>query len=309
VNRPMVVADPIDPATVVDPDKWQPLTYANRAGTVVTPRYLCAHCGHVTPFALADGSAHRSSNAPAGYGTAEYVEQANDVLALSATLDDRQKAIAEYWADGPNSETPPGHWAGLFAQFVSRRDHNTIDQDVKMFFVVANAVFDAGTASWDDKRAFDYVRPITAIRYLYHGQPVAAWAGPGLGTGQIDGGTWTPYQPTWFPTPPFSEYVSGHSTFSAAAAQVLRSFTGSDTFGGSVTVRAGSSLVEPGLTPQDDVTLTWPTFSAAADEAGISRRYGGIHFERSDLDGRALGHRVGIEVWLKATRCFHGLCG
>lgn len=307
VNAPMVVANPIDPATVVDPNRWQPLTYPNQSNTVITPAYIGPHWGMVTPFALLSGSENRPLIGPAQYGSANYVTQAQEVLNYSANLTDRQKAIAEYWADGPNSETPPGHW-GLFAQFVSARDQHTVDEDAKMFFAVSNAVMDAGIAAWDSKRAFDSVRPITAIRYLFRGQQVAAWAGPGLGTQTIDGGTWKPYQPTWFPTPPFPEFLSGHSTFSAAGAEVLKSFTGSDNFGYYAVIPAGSSKVEPGFSPATDELLAWSTFSAAADEAGISRRYGGIHFSQADLDGRTLGRLVGIQVWLKSQRCFLGLC-
>lgn len=125
----------------------------------------------------------------------------------------------------------------------------------------------------------------------------------------IDGGDWLPYQPATFPTPPFPEYPSGHSTFSAAGATILALFTGSDTFGGSVTIPAGSSTVEPGISPRTDVTLSWPTFTAAANEAGISRRYGGIHFRQGDLDGRLLGRLVGVQAWVKALSYFAGLGG
>jgi hypothetical protein len=108
-----------------------------------------------------------------------------------------------------------------------------------------------------------------------------------------------------FGTPAFPEYVSGHSAFSAAAAEVLKRFTGSDWFGGEVTIAAGSSLVEPGAVPVTDVTLRWRTFSAAADEAGMSRRYGGIHFVEGDLRGRELGRAVGLQAWMKARRYFN----
>ncbi len=161
--------------------------------------------------------------------------------------------IAEYWSDSPNSEQPPGHWA-LFAQFVSQRDHHTLDEDVKMFFALSNAIFDAGIAAWDTKRAYDSVRPITAISLLYKGKTIRAWGGPGKGTIEINGSYWLPYQPATFPTPPFPDYVSGHSTYSAAAARILQLWTGSDRFGDSVTVPAGSSKIEPGITPAHPVT-------------------------------------------------------
>ncbi|MGH3738397.1 MAG: DUF6851 domain-containing protein, partial [Micromonosporaceae bacterium] len=208
VNDPMTVTEPIDPATVHDPNRWQPLTYTDTSGRTITPTFLGAHWTKVKPFALPYSSIFRSRVAPAQYGTRAYADQAAEVIAYSAGLTDRQKVIAEYWADGPASEQPPGHWQ-LFAAYVSRRDRHTLDQDVKLFFATTNAVFDAGVAAWDDKRHFDYVRPITAIRLLYRGQQIRAWGGVGQGTQSIDGGTWQPYQPPWFPTPPFAEYVSG----------------------------------------------------------------------------------------------------
>jgi hypothetical protein len=218
--------------------------------------------------------------------------------------------IAEYWADGPRSELPPGHW-NLFAQFVSSRDHtgpnaHGIEQDVKLFFALNNAMSDAGCCAWDNKRTFNSVRPITAIRTLFRGRDVRAWAGPYQGTRIIDGAAWFPYQPTTFPTPPFPEYSSGHSNFSAAGAEILRLFTGSDRFGGSVVLPAGSSRIEPGAVPSNDITLAWETFSDAANQAGLSRRYGGIHFEQGDLDARATGRIAARTVWEKARAYWEG---
>ena len=213
--------------------------------------------------------------------------------------------ISEYWADGPHSELPPGHW-DLFAQFVSARDHHELADDVKVFFAMTNAIFDAGIVAWDAKRAFDSVRPVTAISFLFKGQQIQAWGGPFKGTITMDGGDWIPYQPSTFPTPPFPECSSGHSTFSAAGAEILKLFTGSDIFGGSVTLPAGSSKIEPGLTPTQPVTLTWRTFTQAANQAGISRRYGGIHFEVGDLTGRATGRLLADQVWAKAVSLWNG---
>lgn len=132
---------------------------------------------------------------------------------------------------------------------MSRRDKHGLNADVKMFFALNTALFDAGICAWDNKITYDSVRPITAIRYLYRGQKVLAWGGPGQGTHLIDGEDWLPYQKVTFPTPPFAEHSSGHSMFSAAAAEILKRFTGSDRFGASVTLPAGSSSVEPGVTP------------------------------------------------------------
>jgi len=293
------------PDEVRDPNRWQPLRLPN--GQV--QKFLAPHWGRVTPFALTSASQFRPETAPAFYEHRAfgwpYRRQALELLTLSARLSDREKMISEYWSDGPATETPPGHWC-LHAQFVSRRDGHALEEDVKLFFALANAMLDASIAVWECKRTYDYVRPITAIRYLFKGQRVLAWAGPGRGAHYVFGEDWHPYQPAHFPTPPFGEFVSGHSTFSAAGAEVLRLFTGGDHFGGEVTLLAGSSRIEPGLTPASPVRLSWATFTEAADEAGMSRRYGGIHFADGDLQGRAMGRRVGAEVWRKAQSYFDG---
>jgi hypothetical protein len=109
-----------------------------------------------------------------------------------------------------------------------------------------------------------------------------------------------------FPTPPFPEYSSGHSNFSAAGAEILRQFTRSDRFGGSVMFAKGSSRVEPGAVPKNPLTLSWSTFADAANEAGISRRYGGIHFEQGDLDARQTGVLAARQAWAKALTHFNG---
>jgi hypothetical protein len=305
----MDIRSPFDPTSVHDVNAWQPLRYVDGGGNVVTPKFVGAHWQRVTTFAVSPGSL-RSSNGPARYGSADFLAQARELLDLSVGLTDEQKVIAEYWADGPHSELPPGHW-DLFAQYVARRDHHGdqshgLEQDVKLFFALTNAIADAGCCAWDNKRSFDSVRPITAIRTLFQGQSVRAWAGPYQGTKTIDGAAWFPYQPTTFPTPPFPEYSSGHSNFSAAGAEILKLFTGNDRFGGSAIFRAGSSRIEPGAVPSNDVTLSWATFSDAANQAGLSRRYGGIHFEQGDLDARATGRIAARKVWEKAQVYWHG---
>ncbi|MGH9314701.1 MAG: vanadium-dependent haloperoxidase [Vicinamibacterales bacterium] len=284
-----------------DPNRWQPLrTGTLPDGTVQQQTFLAPHWGLVTPFALDPPEQYRP-RAPAQFGSQQYQHEADAVLRLSAKLNDRMKAIAVYWADGPNTETPPGHW-NLLAQWVSDRDGHTFDQDVKLFFALGNALLDASIAVWECKRFYDYIRPISAIRFLYSGQPVKAWGGPGLGTQIISGENFRSY----IPTPPFAEFTSGHSAFSASAAEVLRLFTGSDAFGASHTVPAGSSSVEPGLAPAVDVTLSWATFEEAANEAGLSRRYGGIHFKDGDLSSRKMGRSIGAACWNRALTYFNG---
>jgi hypothetical protein len=283
---------------IVDPNHWQPLPTATGPQRYVTP-----HWGHVVPFALTSLASVMPPPPPL-YPHGTYIRETNQILHLSATLDDRSKTIAEYWADGPGSVTPPGHW-NVFAESISHRDAHSLDQDVKLFFALGNALLDSSIAAWECKRHFDFVRPVTAIHFLRADKPIRAWAGPGLGTRVIDGSEFRSY----IPTPAFPDYVSGHSTLSAASAEILRAFTGSDQFGASVTIAAGSSVIEPGITPSSPTTLAWRTFAEAADQAGLSRRYGGIHFESADLNGRAMGRRVGQIVWEKSNRYWHGESG
>ena len=282
-----------------------------------------AHWGQVTPFALAKGDEFREQLAPtpARYGTPEYEAQACELIDLSANLTDRQKMIAEFWSENPDrtnrtsgvpdansaalSESPIEHWL-RFAAFVSGRDHHSLDDDVKMYFALSNAMFDASIAAYDAKRAFDAVRPITAIAFLFHGQRIRGWGGPGKGTAEMDGSDWRPYQRATSPTPPSPEYVSAISAESAAAAEVLRLWSGSDQFGYSVTLPKGSSRIEPGATPAQVVTLRWRTFSEAADEAGMAGRYAGTQFAAGDLAGRKLGRLVADKVWAKAQGYFEG---
>jgi hypothetical protein len=309
-NDPMDTRIPLELSTVRDVDRWQPLTYVDGSGQLVTPSFVGAHWQHVRPFAMASSAELRSPTGPARRGSPQFEAQAQALIDISAGLTDEQKMIAEYWADGPRSELPPGHW-NLFAQQVAHRDRSgdsehDLDREVKLFFALTNAIFDAGCCAWDNKVAFDSVRPITAIRWLFYGRTIHAWGGPGRGTQAIPGEAWFPYQPTTFPTPPFAEYSSGHSNFSAAGAEILKLFTGSDRFDGSVTLPAGSSRVERGLVPRRDVTLTWATFSEAAAQAGISRRYGGIHFEQGDLDARETGRRAARVCWAKAQSYING---
>ena len=241
----------------------------------------------------------------------EFITQTENVVNIGANLTDEQKLIAEFWEDGSGTSFPPGTWMS-FGQFVSTRDNNTLDEDVKLFFSLGNAVFDAGIATWESKVFYDYARPVRTIRELgkqgligefnpdLGGFAIDAWGGPAEGTQTILATDFVTYQaPSGDPSPPFAEYVSGHSTFSAAGAEILQRFTGSDDFGTSITFEVGESIFEPGVTPQVPVTLEWKTFSEASDEAGISRIYGGIHFEDGDLNGRVLGREVAKNVWEK----------
>jgi hypothetical protein len=308
---------------VNDPWHWQPLCVLTAAGVAAgmppTPTGSCSQpyyvvqsplapqWGQIRPFALNQAIMANvpgpPKNADGTYSTSDIVQAEAD----TSNLDDAAKAKAEYWADGPNSVFPPGHTM-VFAQALSRRRAFSLDTDVKLFFALGNAVLDAGIGAWQLKYQYDFVRPITAIREYYKGQKIVSWLGPDKGYGLVDAGQWIPYQAQTVVTPNFPEYVSGHSTFSGAGEQVLQAFTGSDAFNARVTIKAGTSKFEAN-TPAADVTLTWPTYTAASDEAGMSRRWGGIHFYSGDYHGRMLGKAIGSNAWSKSQSYLQGYSG
>jgi len=225
---------------------------------------------------------------------------------------------------GPHSTAPPGHWHEIAIE-VGEKKGLGLQEMIELLYAQGNAVFDAVIITWDVKRYYDSARPVTVLQCLYEGVQVKSWKGPYQGVGIIDGGTWQPYQDVLFVTPPFAEYVSGHSTFSAASATVLKHFFGSDEFNGRYVIKKGESLFEPkiekgqdgyiegvtdvpnsgpetvGYVPAEDVVLQWDTFTAAAEEAGISRLYGGIHIEVGNTHGLELGREVGKQVWEKVS--------
>lgn len=300
------------PTVITDPNRWSPLQFSDGAGGFRSPGFLVPHWGNVKSFALKPASQFRpippatfqATPAP-GTSNDAYIEQAQLIIRTTANLTDRQKAIAEYWADGPASETPPGHW-NLLTHFVSTRDANDVDADAKLYFALNNAELDASIAVWDAKRFYDSERPITAIRFLKAGKTIKTWGGTPAQPATVLGENWKPFQPDTFLTPPFPEYTSGHSCFSSAAATILKLFTGSSAFGASATIAAGSSKIQPGTVPATAVTLTWATFNAAAAEAGISRIYGGIHFPQANVASQQMGKQIGNSVWTKCLRMFNG---
>ncbi len=293
-------ANPPEPAPVKDNNHWQPLLVNGKA-----QRFLVPHWPLVKPFALVFAKQFRpdppfnTKDSPN-----EFKKQAQEMITISENLSDKEKAIAEYWDDGPGTYTPPGHWSEI-AQFICEKEKYSNKDCIKLFFALTNGFLDASIACWECKRRYDSVRPITAVHELYRGRIIKAWGGPFKGTMEMDGKDWMPYQKADFITPPFPEYVSGHSTFSKTAAYIINAYTKKESFDGCFLVKKGSSLIEPGKTPSVDIMLEWPTLTATAEEAGMSRLYGGIHFKKANEAGQKLGTLVGKCVWEKALIYFN----
>ncbi len=237
--------------------EWRPTPPAHASG-------LLPQWPTVTPFALASGSQFRLGPPPA-VGSAAYLAALDDVQKLGAangsTRTADQTNIALFWADGGGTVTPPGHWNEI-AQTVAIQQGNTMEQNARMMALLNMSLADAAIACWDMKYDYSFWRPITAIQDATN---------PNQDT------SWTPL----IATPPFPTYVSGHSTFSGAAADILAEFFGTD----NISFTATSETVPN--------TRSFTSFSQAAEEAGRSRIYGGIHFEFDNQGGLGVGNEIG----------------
>ncbi len=282
---------------------------------------------------------------------------------------DYTRVLAEFWADGPDSETPPGHWFTIF-NYVSDNPLlskqiggagpvvNDLEWDVKGYLALGGAMHDAAITAWSHKGWYDYPRPISALRYMgdrYNLNPadpnaitlhpglieevtaattapgqrhahlfgsegkvaVYAWRGPTYitdpttdvaGVGWILLENWWPYQRPSFVTPPFAGYVSGHSTYSRAAAVIMDRFTGSPYFPGGlgefVCPQDQFLVFEDG--PSVTVTLQWASYYDASDQCSLSRIWGGIHPPCDDIPGRLIGQTVGDDAYDRAEQIWAG---
>ncbi|CAF0729188.1 unnamed protein product [Adineta steineri] len=245
---------------------------------------------------------------------------------------EKPKLIAEHWADGPNTTATPGHWQSISLNIIRRLCYDN-DDALKLLFAVSAATYDAGLAAWQNKRLYNSVRPATYIPTEHiNAKFTYQFVGMYCNFRDIEGWQWSPYQEDRVITPEFQEYISGHSTFSRAASYILEKFTKNLNVPGnlSVTIKAGRSLFQPrcnrsdttcyatcrvdssqdsenNYIPKVDVTLgPWKTYRDIANEASISRKYGGIHIAAGDIQGRLIGQQVGNRVWAKVSHLFNG---
>jgi hypothetical protein len=288
------------PDKIVEPRRFQAPSSTNAQGQLQVRNFGAAHFALVQPFALETPGEFRPSVAPVQVGSdAETRRLAEEVIRISAELQDAHKASAEFWALDGGSETPPGYWAKL-AQFVADKRSHGVDDDVKLFFVLGNTMLDAAVATIDAKVFWNGGRPESFIKHYLRGETIQAWGGPGRGPQAIKGEDFRPY----LPTSASPEHISGHSSFSAAAATVIKLAVNSDALGYEAAVPAKSFKNEPG--PAQDLRLRWDTLTAAAEAAGWSRVYGGIHFSTGDRYGREMGEQVARKAWGKAQAYIGG---
>jgi hypothetical protein len=269
-----------------DPSRWQPLLTSRGTGTFSIQHFAMPQWGLARPYSYVQPNRFR---APAPEDSnidnfQAYKAQADEVIAVQASLTDEQKMVAELFDDKLT-----GLGFATFFSFISRG--MSLDEFVHYDFLTHMAAFDGGIATWKEKARFDAVRPVSAIRHLYRNRKITGWAGPGRGiVNDLPASEWRSY----LNTGNHPEYPSGSSCFCAAYAQASRRYFGTDTFGWSVPVPAGSSVIEPGVTPATDITLgPWNTFTEFDNACSRSRVYGGVHFTPATTEGQALCRPVG----------------
>lgn len=323
------------------------------------PTDFAGHRSFYNEFDGGDPSTGRAMNPKTGQPYAQNMVPRGDYT----------RVLAEFWADGPDSETPPGHWFTIL-NYVSDHDQlvkkfkgegetlSDLEWDIKSYFILGGTMHDAAISAWSVKGWYDYIRPVSAIRAMadlgqssdpslpsYHengitlktgyielveeGDPLAgagnehvgkikvySWKGPDFiddpetdvaGVDWILAENWWPYQRPTFVTPPFAGYVSGHSTYSRAAAEVLTLLTGDEYFPGGlgefIAPKDEFLVFEDG--PSVDVRLQWATYRDASDQTSLSRIWGGIHPPADDIPGRIIGEKVGVQAFEFAEAFFN----
>ena len=231
---------------------------------------LLPHWGNIRTFAVPSGAACPTPGNPAFSIEPEtqFYKEANEVYVTVKNATPEQAAIARFWSDDPMlSMTPPGHWVSIALQ-VAQRANLSLEENVDLLARMGVAMSDAFVGCWHAKFAHNLVRPVTYIRKV------------------ID--------PKWEPllnTPPFPEYPSGHSTVSGAMDAVMTAFFGEN-----------YAFEDKTGSPDGRNPRQYASFREAAEEAGISRLYGGIHFRAAIVDGLAQGRCIGQYAIALKTR-------
>ncbi|MYD09778.1 MAG: vanadium-dependent haloperoxidase [Chloroflexi bacterium] len=263
--------EPVNTATeLVDPGRWQPDITRRGIGLYTAQQFVTPQMANVEPYSDFDPRDFRapapSDSDPANWDA--YKAQVDEVLHFSANLSDEQKMLAEIFDNKVVS-------FGASFQAVSRSLGLSAAENAMADFLVMLAIHDATIPTWQEKRRWDAVRPFSAIRHVYGDETVTAWGGPGKGAMEMPANQWQSYlQEADHP-----EYPSASSCVCAAQAQAMRRYSGTDALNWVINFPAGSSRVEPGVTPAADLQVTVPTWTDFAHYCGQSRVWAGLHFQ------------------------------
>ncbi|MBR9787475.1 MAG: vanadium-dependent haloperoxidase [Vibrionaceae bacterium] len=303
---------------LTNPRRWQPDTLTSGSGIFFSQQFVTPQLGSTQPFSydkptiIVPKPTKSYAIAPSGKAFPEYIEQANEVLEAQANLTDKQKLFAEFYDNKIIS-------LGYSTLAATIYHHLSLEQFVQLDYLVNVAAFDAAITVWHNKRKYDAVRPFSAIGYLFKNDNLTAWGGPGMGTvSDIKGGEWRPY----LQSANHPEYPSASASFCRAHATSIQRYL-QEELGLSYEAannlsfwqpaflppqfevldkQPGTSLIEPGVTPQSQTVLGWDTWDEFSDNCGLSRLWAGVHFYDSIPAGQSIGDPIGSAAydWLKA---------
>lgn len=312
-----IIADNSSPQnlnTLPEPYKWTPLYFS----TVGVRNYLTPEWGTKNKGILPESDFLSLLNTANQLfpSLSQFQAEVNDVKNIAAALTDKEKMTAEFWAGGPGTVTPPGMWM-VFADLLIRSNQMSLANEIKLYTTIASGLYEAGICAWRLKRDKLQARPIQMIRETQYGNTIPSW------NGNISGEYWLPFQELNFVTPPFPDFVSGHSTFSSTSARLMSYILQSDIISlktpvisndiinylspvltnGSVNFCLNDVFIYPNSSkiqanvPLSGVLLNWTNWSEMAKNSGASRIFGGIHVESSNQAGLLLGRNIGDKLW------------
>lgn len=302
--------------TLPDPNKWTPLKIGASTKNYLTPEWGTKNNGLLGETDFKDLIDKTSTNLfPSD---TQYENEMKEVEVITENLTDEQKIIAEFWAGGPGTVTPPGMWV-VFLDIVLRSNSIKLVKEIKSYAVLCSSLYQSSICAWKLKRNHLQARPIQKIRQYEYGNAInQAWNSQTLGQ------FWLPYQELNFVTPPFPDFVSGHSTFSSSSAKILCYLLESDMINlsnpvsnigilqylspilnnntanfslNNFFVLPKTSTIQTGVVPTTSVNLKWVCWTEMARSSGKSRIYGGIHVESSNQGGLYLGSMIGDSIW------------
>jgi len=283
---------------LVDASHWQPNIVTKGNGVFQVQQFVTPQLQYVDAYSYADVKEFRlpAPTASNHRNKAAYKAQVDGILATSAGLTDEQKMKCEFFDDKFAS-------LGLAVGAAIQNAGLGLDAWVHLHAAVETATFDAAIAAWYNKNIYDSVRPFTAIRHVYQGQKVTAWGGPGKGTvSNLPAEQWRGY----LPVVDHPEYPSGSTALCAAEVQAARRFLGTDQVHFRFERAAGSSVIEPGVTPRQDLVLSWDTWTDWMHDCGMSRYWGGVHFLPAIQGSWDIGRRIGDRAFEFVQRQING---
>jgi hypothetical protein len=299
--------------TLPQPNKWTPLQFGASKKNYLTPEWGTKNKGILSDDDFKELLDTTDQLFPSD---SQYESEMKETQEITQNLTNEQKVVAEFWAGGPGTVTPPGMWV-VFLDIYLRSNCISLLTEIKSYSILCTGLYQSSICAWRLKRDHLQARPIQKIRQYENGNPLSQpW------NNQILGQYWLPYQELNFVTPPFPDFVSGHSTFSSSSAKLFCYLFQTDTINlknpvinndilqylspvltntvnfslNNTFIFPDTSTIEDGV-PSTAINLNWNTWNDMARSSGKSRLYGGIHVESSNQGGQLLGSNIADKIW------------